>query len=1061
MNKLVAAICTLFFGSLSATSQTPGDYTDFRFKQLFLTGTFNSTIINDIEQDQDGLIWFGTSAGLIRYDGYETINYIDVLKDTTHFIGTQVLSVCSPRPGIVWFGTENSGLIRYESMADRFESIISQNGKKLSRVSFVECVNDSVIWFGDKELGLFSVKIDEDSAVEHHQNRKKILDVNNIFKTKQEQLYLGAKGRVLKVEKGVIKELELKDDSGNDFSEIEIISITHGYGQELWLATNHGSILVLNLETGLVNDQFQQNKLGANVTITKIFQDSFGTIWILTLDGLIIYNPESNKFVKYEEAAELRGGLIKRQSYSILEDMDNRVWIGNQAVAHIYDRIKSSYKHYYHSLNEASISNNVVRTVIEDSKGRLWVGTDDGIINRQNLASRYFEKFKILLPQIQKSIIPYSIYQANDFDYLIATTEGLLNYSDLTNKFSFNPDFERESLRGLARYILPINNSEILIILDNEVYYYHLETGKIKKYSTQNVPRITVLHKDKSGDIWVGATGYIGKLYLQADSIMFTKMDMFRASTLVLSINDYGQNKLAIGRTTGLFLFDLDDNRDIIKESVRIFTAEDGLPNDGVYSAIPDDYGRLWVGTNNGASLFDVASERFINFAVQDPGSRGTEFNRLAFYKTKSGNIILGGFDGIYYFYPSKIDSKVNFPKPFLIHLNLLAENGDKENSFSLLGLNELNLAYDKNSVSISFGSTEYYSLKNKEYYYRLSNYDTDWRYSKDNNKAVYINLPPGQYHFQLRTNDDPDNFELAELTIIIETPFWKAIWFKTLGTLLLVISFGILLQRRFKRERNFQLVLEKEVENRTRELEASQKRLTFLNEKKDMIFSILSHDMRAPLTTLVGFLRLFVEKYEMMKEVDIRAHAKTILASASGTLSFLDNTLYWSLSETSSITPEKTEIKLSEIFLHLTELLDLVAAKKNIAIKYSYDEDDIIFADQNMTFIALRNLISNAIKFSEKGEEVMVSAKSKEKYIEFSVIDRGIGISHQMLSKILDGSNTKVTKGTLSEKGTGLGLILCKNFVEANGGTFTATSKLNQGSEFTIRLPKYMGKSS
>jgi len=719
MNKLVATIFTLFFGSLSSTSQIPGNYTDIRFKQLFLTGTFNSTIIYDIEQDPDGLIWFGTHEGLIRYDGYETINYNDLLQDTTHFIDSPVLSVCSPHPGVVWFGTENRGLLKYESVSDSFESIISQNGKKLSRVSFVQGANDSVIWFGDKELGLFSVKIDEYSAVEHYQNGKQILDLNNIFQTKQEQLYFGGKGRVLKVEKGVIIELVLKDGAGNRFSEVEIISITQGYGQELWLATDRGGILVLNLETGLVTNQFHQEKLGVDVTIKKIFQDSFGAIWILTLDGLIIYNPESAKFVKYEEAVEIKGGLIKKQCFSILEDRDQRIWIGNRAVAHIFDRNKSNYKHYYHSFDEASLSSNVVRSVMEDRKGRLWVGTDDGIINRQNLSTGYFDKIKIKLPQIRRPVKPYSIYQINEHSYLVASRVGLLNFDELTNRFSFNSDFERAKFRGRARYILPINDKQMLIILDLKVYHYHLETGEIKKYLHKSVDSITVLHKDRRGEIWVGAPGNIGKLDIHSDSINFTKMSMFRSNTVVLTISDYAHNKLAIGLAGGLFLVTLDENRNIVKESIEIYTTDSGLPNDGVYSAIPDEFGRLWIGTNNGVSMFDLASKKFTNFAVQEPGSRGTEFNRLAYYKSKSGNIILGGYDGVYYFDPSKIKTNMQPPKPFFLQLDLLSEipsNRSKKNLLSLSGINEVSLAHDKNSLSVSFGSTNYYSFNEKEF---------------------------------------------------------------------------------------------------------------------------------------------------------------------------------------------------------------------------------------------------------------------------------------------------------------------------------------------------------
>jgi two-component system sensor histidine kinase/response regulator len=225
-------------------------------------------------------------------------------------------------------------------------------------------------------------------------------------------------------------------------------------------------------------------------------------------------------------------------------------------------------------------------------------------------------------------------------------------------------------------------------------------------------------------------------------------------------------------------------------------------------------------------------------------------------------------------------------------------------------------------------------------------------------------------------------------------------------------------------------------------------------NAAKDKFFSIISHDLGNLFNTLIGFASLLSAQNEQLSAVQKEDFVQRMLQVSKKGYSLLNNLLEWSRSQTGRIAFEPATFNLKEIVVENLELLSSNAKAKSIELSSSISDTITVFADQNMLNTAIRNLLSNALKFTPANGRVEISAKKTDTAIEISISDTGVGISPQDIEKLFRIDMSHTTSGTNDEKGTGLGLILCKEFVEKNGGTIWVESEVGKGSQFYIRLP-------
>lgn len=227
-------------------------------------------------------------------------------------------------------------------------------------------------------------------------------------------------------------------------------------------------------------------------------------------------------------------------------------------------------------------------------------------------------------------------------------------------------------------------------------------------------------------------------------------------------------------------------------------------------------------------------------------------------------------------------------------------------------------------------------------------------------------------------------------------------------------------------------------------------------NTAKDNFFSIIAHDLRNPFHTILGASELLAHYSSDMSIEEIKETAQNIYRAASNVYNLLVNLLEWSRFHTGKIEVKKTQFNLCEIVNQVLELYSEQSERKKITVHSQCDDTCFVYADKYMIESVIRNLVSNAIKFTPSGKRIEVFCKNlNDDFAEFSVKDYGTGIPKDIQQKLFQIDTQISTRGTDQEKGTGLGLVLCKDFIEKNGGTISFESEFGKGSIFRVTIPK------
>lgn len=247
----------------------------------------------------------------------------------------------------------------------------------------------------------------------------------------------------------------------------------------------------------------------------------------------------------------------------------------------------------------------------------------------------------------------------------------------------------------------------------------------------------------------------------------------------------------------------------------------------------------------------------------------------------------------------------------------------------------------------------------------------------------------------------------------------------------------------------------QEKVESLNKKLKESESNLINLNRTKDKFFSIISHDLRNPFAAIISFSRILKRDFDMLSREELQELVEDLDTSVIKIQNLLDNLLQWSRTQTGKISFKPEQFTIKEIIADNFELFASSAREKEIELLDNTEGDVTVYGDINMTDTVLRNLISNAIKYSHPGNKVLVSATERNGFIVVSVADRGVGIPEQDQKKLFQSDILHSTYGTKDEKGSGLGLLLCREFVRRQGGELSVKSEAGKGSEFSFTLPR------
>lgn len=248
--------------------------------------------------------------------------------------------------------------------------------------------------------------------------------------------------------------------------------------------------------------------------------------------------------------------------------------------------------------------------------------------------------------------------------------------------------------------------------------------------------------------------------------------------------------------------------------------------------------------------------------------------------------------------------------------------------------------------------------------------------------------------------------------------------------------------------------LLEEELTRQKLQIEEQKKELETLNATKDKFFSIIAHDLKNPFASLIGASDYLVSSSDELSQEQMSNFLNIINRSAKQGYRLLENLLEWSRMQTGMVAWKPEQVDLWDLVSEVVNLLRGSAETKKIHLEAKVDEDLSAFADPNMINAVVRNLVSNAIKFTPRGGEIIIESKQSKDFVEITVRDNGIGIKSDDMAKLFRIDEQLVQNGTENESGTGLGLILCKEFIDKHNGELFVKSELKKGSSFIFRLP-------
>jgi signal transduction histidine kinase len=317
-----------------------------------------------------------------------------------------------------------------------------------------------------------------------------------------------------------------------------------------------------------------------------------------------------------------------------------------------------------------------------------------------------------------------------------------------------------------------------------------------------------------------------------------------------------------------------------------------------------------------------------------------------------------------------------------------------------------------------------------------------------------YHNLPPGKYRFHIKVKNSLGTWSDVVLSPVIQIkyPVYLQWWFILLILLTLTylgyIIFKYIIYRRYN------IRLAETVSQRTQELQESERQLMQSNRAKDRFLSIIGHDLRSPFNVILGYLDLLTDKSFVFTPAEREDILDKLKQTAHKTLSLLDNLLSWARTQKGEQKAQITSIDLCEIIGENVILAESMATAKKIKLVNHCRQSFHALGDKNMIHTVVRNLISNAIKFSYQGGTIEIGITSdKDHLITVSIKDHGCGISPENQARLFNSEDHFATKGTNKESGTGLGLLLCMEFIRLNNGKLWMESEQGKGSTFYFSL--------
>ncbi len=1002
----------MWFGTDEGLNRYDGSQFDvFRHTRSADSG-LNSSWINCIYEDSEGNLWIGTEKGISVFDIENgTLEVLSDELDTGNRFGTQrVFAFHEDNEKAMWIGT-SQGIIRYDRKGHKLEHfvLINNPGNTLGNeiTSIVEDVRGN-LWIGSFD-GVWrysaDTKVFEPFYANVNSSQNNYIESIYLHPDDPDHVYLAtSKGfTIIDLDGRIINSYDM---SNSRICDNDVCCIIKYDDDNLLLGTANG-LSLFNITTrkfSSVGAGSEHDVYLPSNYVRQFFEDESGIIWIVTTMGLSKLDrnrmPVEIRYVGSNKNEELVNDISRVEGYGF--------WFATQkGIMMCNDKLKPTGR-----LGKLDgLTHDIIKRIHQDASGRIWVGTNNGLLYYDNARKRF------------------------------------VNVGGNNVTFKYIYDIKEDSS---GRIIANIPNGICIItVSENQGKELLLEPVDLSQYLSQGNTSVPYLCVDHDDVLWVGTMGD-GLIRMGGAEGSTRQYDEASglASNRIYSLFADKDNNIWVGTDLGLSIISSKTGE------VRNFE-EDFYFSRSIRTITQDESGVMWIATANHLIKYNAETEERIVCSLQEQlGIRELIHNSVCRH---DGHIYMSGNGFVLRFRPEEISVNSVAPSAVISGFKLIStvdEDHPDTRDVYVTSREEVRLKYNENSFRIRFTIPYYISSYSNSYQYMLENHDKTWSSASGrNNWATYSNLKPGSYRFLVKgaNSDGVSSEKVISLEIIITPPWYAStvafiLYFMTGALLLLGIYFMVRSRLRIRAE------LKEEQERNVR--------VEKLNEMKMQFFTNISHEFRTPLSLIQGPVESLMESIDDPVSL---SQLNIIKQNGDRLLDLINQIMDLRKIESGKLTLSLTEMDVVLYTRQLAESFRAKAENRNISYEfYSETESLMMSLDQRKYEKILFNLISNAIKFTPEGGMITVHLRQTKgsadgrKYIEVSVSDTGCGIRPENLSLVFErfyqenGNHAPYE----SMKGSGIGLVIAKDYAELHEGSISVSSMLGEGSTFRFCIP-------
>lgn len=1007
------------------------------YRHIGVESGLSSKRIYAIQKDKKGYMWFLTHEGIDRYNGKEFKQYI--LK----YNGKELSSLHDlswlhlDQENTLWVIGRKGRVFKYDEFHDQFIFVyqvpdsFEENAIPVTS-SFIDDSNR--IWLSCKgSIYLYDIWNESATTIKRYTEG----EITQVIQRDSNHYFVGTD---LGIHYGELKGQTLELTTDKSLADLVIQVNDLYYDQQtnqLFIGTFQKGVFVFNTET---KECFNSdNKPNIDISITRIKALNEEELLVAT-DGIGIYKLNirthtSTPFIvaNYSENNRMTGNEIN----DIYIDKEQRIWIANYPIGiTIWDDKYARYRWFRHSLgNLQSLLNDRVNAIIEDNEGDLWFATSNGIslynakndtwrsfLSSFNATSKNTNNIFLSLCEISPGVILAGGSSSNIY--------RIQKNRNSVDKLPMDQYYKELSIRPNKHIRSIIKDSQGNIWVGG---YYSLKRLNLKEKRAVAYPDIstvtTIIERD-SKHMWIGTTK--GVYLLNKETGISKQLTMPSESNYVYSLCQTKNDQLYIGTNgSGLLVYNIKDGT---YEHYRKDNST--LLSNNIYTLLTDEGNNIIFSSEVGLTRFYPNEKDFHNW-TKEQGLVTNHFNSNSGTYRKNGDFIFGSNDGAVEFYremqlPRDYPSKMVFSDFKLFYQSVYPSDPDSPLEKDIDDTEFLQLNYNQNIFSLKVSSINYDYPSNVLYSWKLEGFYDSWSRPSSENVIRFTNLGSGAYKLHVRAISNENQTVLQErfMKITIKQPFWRSSW-AVLFYLLILGAIASVFIRLYNLRRQRKIA-----------------------DEKFQFFINTAHDIRTPLTLIKAPLEDIHEKEGLSDEG--KRNMNTAIRNVNVLLRLTTNLLNFERIDLYSSNLYISEHELNTFMADIIRSFHSYADVKNISFTYnsSFRFLNVWFDREKMDSI-LKNLISNALKYTPEGGEVHVIASETTNNWSIEVKDTGIGIPAAEQKKIFKvhfrGSNAINSKIT----GSGIGMVLVAKMVKFHKGKITLNSVEQKGTSIKVTFPK------